>query len=570
MIEPCQKLMVIPNAFCFGNGLQKAFHLDSERKKPQNFIMEFPSLVAALQDPRIYPEKPAKIELVQTHISAIFFSGEHVYKVKKPVNFGFLDFTTLEKRKYYCQQEVDLNRRLAQDVYLGVVEIRSHEGRTFMEEGPGEVIEYAVKMKRLPQDCMMDQWLAKGALTPEVVERIAAKIAHFHAQAAATPEISKFGNIQTIRGNLEENFSQTEKYVGRIVSPDLYREIIEANRRFLERHPSLFQKRIADGKVRDCHGDLHLQHICLGERILIFDCIEFNQRFRYSDVGADIAFLLMDLDYHKQPLLSADLASHYLRISQDWALFLLLDFYKSYRAYVRAKVTSFRLDDPNISTEAKSSTLKEARRYYLLSHSYAKRMNQPMLVVTGGWIATGKSTIARALAEALGWEWLRTDVLRKELAQISPLEHRPEEFHQGIYSPDFSQKTYRALFERARNNLKLGKSVILDASFKKQADRQTARDLARETQADFLFIECQCSDEEIRKRLARRAREKNEPSDGRWELLAEQKKDYDRVEGFDPDLILSLNTERPLEECLARIFRHLFMRAGRELSHAVH
>jgi predicted kinase len=197
-------------------------------------------------------------------------------------------------------------------------------------------------------------------------------------------------------------------------------------------------------------------------------------------------------------------------------------------------------------------------------------MNRMVLIGTGGWIGTGKSTIARALAEALGWEWLRTDVLRKELAQVSPLERRFEAFHQGIYSPEFSQKTYQNLFEKARNNLKAGKSVILDASFKKQADRQTARDLARNTQADFLFIECQCSDEEIKKRMARRAREKGEPSDGRWELLAEQKKDYDRVEGFDPDLILFLNTERSLEECLAQIFRHLFLRAGRELSRAVH
>jgi predicted kinase len=155
------------------------------------------------------------------------------------------------------------------------------------------------------------------------------------------------------------------------------------------------------------------------------------------------------------------------------------------------------------------------------------------------------------------------------LAQVSPLEHRFEEFHQGIYSPEFSQKTYQNLFEKARNNLESGKSVILDASFKKQADRQTARDLARITQADFLFIECQCSDEEIKKRMARRAREKGDPSDGRWELLAEQKKNYDPVEGFDSDLILFLNTERPLEECLAQIFRHLFVRAGRELSHAV-
>jgi aminoglycoside phosphotransferase family enzyme/predicted kinase len=507
---------------------------------------------------------------VQTHISAIFFSGEHVYKIKKPVNFGFLDFTSLEKRKYYCQQEVDLNRRLAREVYLGVVEVRADQGRVSIGEGPGEVVEYAVKMMRLPQECMMDQWLAKGMITPTVEKKVAAKIAQFHSRAATNREISQFGDIQTIRGNLEENFSETEKYVGRVLSPGIYREIIEASRRFLERHLSLFRRRMDEGKVRDCHGDLHLQHICLGEEIVIFDCIEFNQRFRYSDVAADIAFLLMDLDYHQHPLLSAELASHYLMISQDWPLALLLDFYKSYRAYVRAKVASFRLDDPNLSSEEKASNLGEARRYYHLSHFYSIRMNRPLLIVTAGMIGTGKSTIARALAEALGWEWLRGDVIRKELAQISPLEHCFEEFNRGIYSPDFSRQTYQTLFAKARTSLESGKSVILDASFKKQADRQTARDLAQNTQAGFLFIECQCSDEEIKKRMSRRAREKSEPSDGRWELLAQQKKDYDRVEGFDPDLFLPLNTERPLEECLAQIFRHFFMRAGRELSLAVH
>jgi aminoglycoside phosphotransferase family enzyme/predicted kinase len=549
--------------------MNKAFQLDSEGEKPENFIMEFSSLVESLQNPQIYPEKPPGIEMVQTHISAIFFAGEHVYKVKKPVDFGFLDFTTLEKRKYFCQQEVDLNRRLAKEVYLDVVEIRYHQGHLIIGDGPGEVIEYAVKMKRLPQHCMMDQWLARGAINPEVVEKIAAKLAHFHAQAATSPEISKFGNIQTIRGNLEENFSQTEKYVGPVLIPDLYREIIGANQRFLENHLPLFQKRIADGKIRDCHGDLHLEHICLGKEILIFDCIEFNRRFRYSDVAADIAFLLMDLDYHRHPLLSSDLAAHYLRISRDWPLYLLLDFYKSYRAYVRAKVTSFRLEDPNVSAQEKAFSLGEARRYYRLSHAYAARMNRPMLAITAGLIGTGKSTMAKSLAESLGWEWLRVDVLRKQRAQISPLEHRFEKFRRGIYSPDFSRKTYQALFDRARSFLDGGKSVILDGSFKKRKDRTAARDLAQETQADFLLIECSSSDEEIHKRLVRRAREKNEPSDGRAELLAEQKRDYDPVEGFDPALYLPLNTECPPQELLARIFRHLLEKAGRELENAV-
>ena len=531
--------------------------------------MESSALLFALQDPRIYPERPKKVELVQTHISAIFLTGEHAYKVKKPVNFGFLDFTTLEKRKFYCHQEVDLNRRLSPEFYLGVVEIRSHQGQISIGEGPGEILEYAVLMKQFPSDCVMDRWLARGAVTLEIVERIAAKIAHFHSRAATNPEIAAFGEIETIRVNVEENFAQTERYVGRAFSADTYREIQESSRRFMESRLPLFQKRIAEGKIRDCHGDLHLQHICLGEEILIFDCIEFNQRFRYSDVAADIAFLLMDLDSHGEPVLSATLAFLYLKISKDWPIFLLLNFYKSYRAYVRAKVTCFCLDDPVISMANRTSALEEARRYFNLSHYYARKLNRPALLVTCGLMGTGKSTIARSLSDALGWEVLRSDVLRKELAQISSLEHRLEKFHQGIYSPDFSRKTYQALLDRALAVLNSGQSSILDGSFKKQVDRLEALATARKAKADFLLIECQCSEEEIQKRMARRAAEKSEPSDGRWEIFPDQKKDYEKVEGFSADLYLSLNTERPREECLGQIFQHLLGRAGRELSAAL-
>ena len=526
--------------------------------------MDFATLVAALQIPEIYPEHPVKVDVVQTHISAIFLTGEHAYKVKKPVDFGFLDFSTLEKRKFFCRQEVVLNRRLCPEIYLGVVEIRLHQGRVFLGEGPGAIVEYAVLMKQLPQDCMMEQWLSRGDIPPALLDKIAAKIAHFHAQAETNSEIASFGTIDTIRHNLEENFNQTEKYIGLSISAECFREIKESVHLFMQNQLPLFNQRIAAGKIRDCHGDLHLQHICLTEEILIFDCIEFNRRFRYSDVAADIAFLLMDLDVHSFPLLSADLGSSYLRLSQDWSLFLLLDFYKSYRAYVRGKVISFRIEDPGIVDAEKGSALEEARGYFRWAHHYARRLNRPLLFITCGLMGTGKSTIARALSESLGWPRLSSDALRKELANLSPREHRYEKFDQGLYAPDFSRTTYQALFERARNILDRGNSLIIDASFKKQLDRREAQALAQQAGADFLLIECQLPEGEVRRRLARRVSDPEEPSDGRWELFAAQREDFERVVEMSSDFHLALRTEAPVEDCLGAIFQHLLRKAGRE------
>ena len=526
--------------------------------------MDFSTLISAMKTPEIYPERPAKVDFLQTHVSAIFLTGEHAYKVKKPVAFGFLDFSTLEKRKFYCQQEVVLNRRLCPEIYLGVVEIRLHQGRISLGEGPGAIVEYAVLMKQLPQDCMMERRLSRGDITPALLQKIATKIACFHGQAETNSEIASFGTIDTIRHNLEENFSQTEKYIGLSISAEIFREIQENAHRFMQKQLSLFNRRIATGKIRDCHGDLHLQHICLSEEIFIFDCIEFNRRFRYSDVAADIAFLLMDLDFHGFPLLSTDLAASYLRISQDWSLFLLLDFYKSYRAYVRGKVLSFRFDDPAIAEAEKGAALEDARGYFRWAHRYARRMNRPALLVTCGLMGTGKSTIARAISEELGWPRLSSDALRKELASLSPREHRYEKYQQGLYSPDFSRKTYEALLDRARKILEMGDSLIIDASFMKQRERREAWALAQQAGADFLLIECQLPEGEVRRRLARRVNDTDEPSDGRWELFGAQRKDFDRVEEISPDLHLALRTEGSVEHCLGAIFEHLVRKAGCE------
>jgi len=357
-----------------------------------------PPTVKALLEPQAYPHKPQKIELVQTQMSFIFLTGEYVYKIKKPVNLGYLDYTTLEKRHFFCQQELELNRRLCPDAYLAVVSIVEEKGELRIE-GQGKAIEYAVKMKQLPQDRMMDVLLARGQVTPEMVARVAEKLVNFHQKAETNPKIAAFGKLDVISRNTDENFAQTEKYIGTSITAEAYQNIKNYTNNFIDNNASLFDKRVREGRIRDCHGDLHAAHVCFtddtrlparrtcspydssrrvtpagepspGGQVCIYDCIEFNDRFRYSDVASEVAFLAMDLDRYQQASLSRHLVSTYVGLSHDEELRKLLNFYKCYRAYVRGKVESFKLDDPYIPEEEKARVLTAARRYFQLAESY--------------------------------------------------------------------------------------------------------------------------------------------------------------------------------------------------------
>ena len=330
---------------------------------------ELSSLVQALLDPNVYPHSPHSVQLVQTQMSLLFLTGDHVYKVKKPVDLGYLDYTTLEKRKLFCDQELKLNRRLSPDVYLEVVPIVQRSDKILLG-GNGDIIEYAVKMRQLPAERMMDVLLSKNQVSEEMVREVAEKVAGFHQHAETNEEISSYGRLSTILTNTEENFVQTEKYIGVSISPKQYQGIKAYTDAFTEQNASLFEKRVKEGKIRDCHGDLHSAHICFINGISIYDCIEFNDRFRYCDVAAEVAFLAMDLDYYGHPGLSKDFTDGYVKTSKDNELLKLLNFYKCYRAYVRGKVGSFKLDDPLIPEEEKTKAIATARRYFELAESY--------------------------------------------------------------------------------------------------------------------------------------------------------------------------------------------------------
>ena len=353
-----------------------------------------PSTVKALLKSQAYPHKPQKIELGQTQMSFIFLTGEYVYKIKKPVNLGYLDYTTLEKRHFFCQQELELNKRLCPDVYLAVVPItmslrgakrlrgeaeansetpryaRGKLRNLLHVEGQGEAIEYAVKMKQLPQDRMMDVLLPRGQVTLEMVARVAERLMSFHQKAETNQKIAAFGRLNVIRHNCDENFAQTEKYIGTSITAEEYQHIKNYTDNFVDSNASLFDKRVREGRIRDCHGDLHAAHVCFTDEICIYDCIEFNDRFRYSDVASEIAFLAMDLDRYQQAGLSRHLVNTYVELSHDEELLKLLNFYKCYRAYVRGKVESFKLDDPYISEEEKAEVLTAAQSYFQLAESY--------------------------------------------------------------------------------------------------------------------------------------------------------------------------------------------------------
>ena len=335
-------------------------------------------LLNDLQSPSAYPEPTKEVRLVQTHISWVFVCDNFVYKLKKPVDFGFLDFTTIQKREVYCHKEVELNSRLAPDVYLGVYPV-VYDGRVYRileEAGEETPVEYAVKMKVLQDSALMKSRFNNGALGNDDIEKIAKTIAEFHSRAERSREIDRFGELDTVKFNTDENFLQTEKYIGSSIIKEQFRALQDWTAEFYENNAEIFPARINAGHVRDCHGDLHMEHVCLTEPIIIFDCIEFNDRFRYSDTANDLAFLMMDLDYHGGAELAQVLYDAYVRFSseaENEAEFRqVVNFYKVYRAYVRGKVNSFRLDDPNISSSDKEQAAGVAQNYFKLAESYIR------------------------------------------------------------------------------------------------------------------------------------------------------------------------------------------------------
>ena len=511
--------------------------------------MDLARLVERMSDPAFYPEPTSAVEVVQTHISYIFLTDTLAYKVKKPVDFGFLDYTTLARRRQMCEREVALNGRLCPDVYLGVVELCEREGELFLG-GPGEVVEVAVKMVRLPRERMLRNVLARGEGNDALFERIAVTLADFHRRTPAPVAVAGMTGLERPKFNCDENFSQTEKYVGSLLPRRAFEFIRNSTDLFFRRKAGLFARRVEERRIVDGHGDLHLDSICATEPVRIFDCIEFNERFRIEDAAEEVGFLAMDLEFHGYGPFARVFVDAYVAASGDSELLELLAFYKTYRAYVRAKINSFAADDTHIPPAARDTSRATASRYYELAAQYAAACNPRRLIVTCGLTGSGKSTLARKLGEVHALQVVRSDVVRKELVGIAPEERRWLPFDQGEYSPEMTDRTYAAMLERARALLEVGHSVVLDGCYTKRLQRDGAVDLARRLAVPLLLLECRTSENVIRERLERRAQKGGAVSDGRWEIYHRQLAEFEPPEEIAGDKRVVLDRSKPVEELL--------------------
>ncbi len=534
--------------------------MPAQEQRQSHSIVSYEQLLSFLQDPASYPHRPKSVRVIQTHASFVALAFPYVYKVKKAVNFGFLDFSTLEKRRFFCEREVTLNRRLCPQVYLGVVPISLKRGHLTFGEGD-EVVEYAVKMRELSEGDMLSRRLERGDVHLEDMERVALALKDFYESQSPTVEVESWGRIERLRVSTDENFRQTEAFIGWSLSRPAFEAIRFYTDEFYARHAALFESRVREGWIRDCHGDLHTEHVHLSPQSLhIYDCVEFNDRLRYVDVASDAAFLAMDLDFNGR----ADLSRHFVACMAqalgDENMLRLMDFYKCYRAYVRGKVESLRSREREIPKAERAESRARAQRYFRLALQYAVAGSEPTAFIVMGRVGSGKSTLAQALADELGWEVLSSDRTRKALAGV-PLRGRSDAaVRSALYSKTMTEKTYTALFENAARLLKQGHSVLLDATFSRRAHRDRLRKQLKRLGIAYRFIEAQVSDEVAKRRLAERNQKPDEVSDARLEDFAALNRLYEPPRELGSDRLLAINTAGASELTLTDVLKELARR----------
>jgi aminoglycoside phosphotransferase family enzyme/predicted kinase len=522
--------------------------------------MDLDTLLGALSVPSAYPHPVAGVEVHHTHISVVFLAGPFAYKIKKAVDLGFLDFSTLEKRRHFCTMEVRLNRRLAPTVYLGVVPVtRTPPGITL--EGSGEVVEWAVKMERLPEEATLLQRLRSGQVDHPLLAALADRIARFHADAEAGEHIASFGRFNVVARNARENFAQAAPQVGVTLSAAVFQRLRTLTEASLTHHGPLFEARAQRGVPRDTHGDLHLDHVYLfpdrqpPADLVVIDCIEFNERFRFADPVADMAFLVMDLAFHGRRDLAEAFAERYFQTTGDHEGRVLLPFYTAYRAAVRAKVEGFELSEKEIPQTEQGAALTRARGHWLLALGELEEPDRrPCLLLVGGLPGTGKSTLARLLAERANFCLIRSDLVRKELAGLGGAEPAGASFGEGIYTAAWTDRTYAECLHRAEALLFEGQRVLIDATFSAEAKRRVVLDAAARLAVPALFLHCQADPEVVQLRLGNR---RGDISDADWSTYLKTARRWEEIGPLTRPFLREISTNGPPEQTLAHVLELL-------------
>lgn len=520
--------------------------------------MPFPErkqLIEFLKDKKSYEHAPEVVKHVQTHASDVFIVPPYVYKVKKPVNLGFLDFSTLQKRKYFCEREIKLNSRLCEDTYLSVEEIYEKAGLCSFE-GDGEVVEYAVKMRQLDERHFLKNLLKEGKAGKDEFRRVVDKLVSFYRSQEVTDEIKNNGKPGNVMASVDDNVKTSSNFVGRTISSPTYHAIDKFNQKFFSEKQELLNSRVREGFIKDCHGDLHLEHINIcPDSVCIYDCIEFNDSFRHIDIASDIAFLSMDLDFRGYPDLADYVVYEVSERMSDSSMYNILDMYKCYRAFVRGKVESIKSGEEEVPENEKVESAETAEKYFRLALKYALFGSRPCVIVVFGVIGTGKSTVAGMISNELGANVYSSDRTRKEITGRKPTERDRQGFDKGIYSSDITEKTYTEIINRGFDNLGYRGVSVIDATFSKKKYRKQALEEAKKTDTQCFFIETTIPDEIIKKRLIDREKEGTSVSDAGVDLLDRFRKGYEKPEELDDSIYIKVDTTNgDKDEILLNIF----------------
>ncbi|WP_147073819.1 bifunctional aminoglycoside phosphotransferase/ATP-binding protein [Sulfuriferula plumbiphila] len=516
-------------------------------------------LVASLREPACYSHSAVNMQALETHISHVLLVGDYAYKIKKPLDLGFLDFSTLNRRRFCCAEELRLNRRLAPDIYLDVVPIGGSVDAPHMGIEPA--IEYAVRMRRFGQEGLFDGMLARGELTAAHMDGLAALIADFHTRLPAASQGSQYGSPENIMTPVRQNFDQLRPLLMR---PDLQAQL-EAVRAAAESAYAQLQQTFAvrrrTGWVRECHGDLHLGNIALVDgRIIVFDCIEFNPNLRWIDVMSELAFLVMDLVVRNHTPLAFRFLNAYLARSGDYAGLAVLRFYLAYRAMVRAKVNGMRARQPDVGKAEKARALRDCLRHLKLALAFFKP-DQPALIINHGLSGSGKTVFSQSMLETLGAVCIRSDVERKRLHYLRADARTGSGVEGGLYSRASTRATYQRLAELAWPVIAAGFPVIADATFIARWQRDQFHALAQALGVPFVIVDYRASVSTLRLRVQARERLGTDASEAGLAVLERQLETRQPLGADERRWAMRLNTERALDpQRLRRIWQRLARR----------